>query len=248
MTGAGLVWLAASARWFGLLGAHLLFARAVGAWWAPVSAALSLALGALVGGPLLAADPTLLPRAAALAVEAAPAKLTILLALEAGLGAVVGAFVSLPAAGALGVSEAYDAPRPGRGAALRPLVGALVIAVAMATGVHHAALAAFTRMSSGVMHLAPATWLGAGLDPVVLIRHLHEVLVLALALCAPVWVVRATVELLAGTAVAANPDAATASRAVASGLAAGLALLALFASVESYPAAWGRALYSAPTE
>lgn len=239
------LWMAVAARCFGALGVQLLFVRVVGPWWIPVCGALSLLLGPLLYGPVLAVDPGALDRAAALAGAGNSTVWWVLmgsLGLEALLGAVIGAAVTLPAAGALGVSELFAGQRRGRAEALTPLVVAATLVTAFGLGLHHHALAALTALFVGFGCLDPGGWVSTALRVQTLVEHLHAVLVLALALCSPVWLTRMVASLIAGAWASGSRVAQSSSRVISSGLAASLGLLALYAAIESYPHVWGRSL------
>lgn len=224
-------------RLFALLALQGPWQRALGELWWAVAGTLALCLA---GALALAAAP--------IGEAAAAIEVDVWLrgaALEAAFGAVLGLLVALPGYALLGASgEAQKGLGVGRRGVIEPMILAMVLASALAAGLHRPLLL-------GLRELARAHPPGAPFDladlaglvdhgGLALIAGLDRVLVVGLALATPVLLTRAVIEL--GAALVGAPEGRGDLRPLWRWLAAGAAVIALGASWAAYPEAWLRTL------
>jgi flagellar biosynthesis protein FliR len=215
-----------SVRVFAILRAQVLWRQAVGPTWWIVAAGLSGLV--VLGSADLAAGPDL----AAIGVAD--------VALELVLGTVLGIVASLPGWALVGAAAANGAVFPRARATLAGLFVALVLAVAMAAGLHHALLTAALD-TAAVWPVGDARSWTAGVDARLVARAAHAMLVLALGLATPVLLVAAAVEVamrVAGRGPAGSEPPAAAATVFVRGAGA---LVALGAAWQAYAMVWAEA-------
>lgn len=224
---ASLAWLLATARLFAILRVQPAWRLAIGPWWTAVALGLAamLAVAAVPVSSALPEVPGLLDAA-------------VLVVLELGVGALLGLFASLPAYALLGAGAGSAvvlraAPQP-----LIALTVSIVLATALALGLHQPVLAAATDT---LVWLPLGDPWSLGLSPSGLATAAHTMLVLALALVTPVLLAGVTVE-IAARLVGRGPGSAAGATSVAPWLRLAAALVALGASWSAYAPAWTRAL------
>lgn len=222
---AACAWLAV--RLFALLRAQTLWRGALGGAWPLIAAALA----GLLAAAWRPADVEPVAWAVWLPVAV----------LEALLGAVLGALVSLPGEAALGAARASGlALGLARPRAWEALHLALAGALALALDLHRPLLAGLRGTAARWPVGQPAAWrFDGGLDAA--IAGAGELAALALGLATPVLLTAAIVELGLGFAARVQPLAAAAP-ALRPWFVTAAALAALGAAWTAYPESWLRAL------
>lgn len=221
----------AFARVFGMLRAHVLLRQVAGPTWWAISAVLALGLSPLVVGSIVVQP-------------LAPLEWFALLALEFGLGTVLGMVLSFPGHAVIGSAQvvglaALQGPRQKTVAALVVLVAACL---GWALSLHHALLETVVELARQFPVASVESWTAA-LSPSNLPRLAHGLCVLAFALATPVLLTAAVADAaLRATAPAGSHDW---TAALQPWVTTSAAIVALGASWSAFPAVWGHAAFVA---
>ena len=214
-----LPWLLGAVRLWAMLRVQPTWRLLVGPWWEAVAAGLGAVLALGLPGPEASAS--------WVAVGA-------LVAIELGVGTVIGLLASLPAYGLLGAAGGAAMVTGALPKPMLALSAAIVCATGLALGIHQPLIAA-ARETVALVPLGDP--LAASLSAATIAGAAHTMLLLALALITPALLAGVVME-LAARIVGRGPGAASAVADVAPWLRMAAALVGLGASWSAYSEAW----------